>query len=91
MEEKKVKSLCLGDISIINIVKGTVFVIAIVAGISIYYANTKDLPEKIAKQNIKIDNNSNNISTLRADYSGMKATVDGIDKKIDLIIKFTKK
>jgi hypothetical protein len=82
METKglKVKSPCVGETSIKEIVYFATIIFVLVFNCALIYYQIKDLPEKVIK-------NSDEIITLKTNYSGLTKTVDGIDKKTDTILE----
>ena len=86
-EEKKVKSPCLGNISLIHLAQLIVLALAVIMGAATYIVQLKDLPIKIKENKSEISKNKDDIVNLKTDYSGMKSDIKNIREDTREILK----
>jgi hypothetical protein len=79
MERKslKIKSPCLGELSILELAKFAIVIGSIWLAFSVFYAQHKDIPNRVAK--------------LETEQTSIKVDVKGIKTKVDLIYDIVSK
>jgi len=86
-EETRVKSPCLGNITLVHLAQLIALALTIIMGAATYIVQLKDLPIKILENKESIVNNKNDIIGLKTDSSEMKSDIKNIKQNTDIILK----